>query len=103
MAEKELESPVGFDSVISKSESGICSTEYMYLCIYINIYMAVSHLFLHIELPPVVPLVWCMSFVEIQTMLCAGLSLCHVRDKVCVMCGFESVFCAGFSLCYLGT
>ena len=40
----------------------------------------------------------------IQSMLCAGSSLCYVRDLVCVMCwmlscvmcGIESVLCAVF-------
>ena len=34
-------------------------------------------------------------------MLCAGLSLCYVRDLVCVMCGIKSVLCAVFGLCYV--
>ena len=45
-----------------------------------------------------------------QSIICAGFSLCHVRDSVCVihvqdivcvMCGIEFVLCAGFSLSYV--
>ena len=32
-------------------------------------------------------------------MLCAGFSLCCVRDLVCVMCGIQSVLYGGFNLC----
>ena len=38
---------------------------------------------------------------RIQSVLCAGFSLCHVRDSLCVMCGIQSVVCVGFSLCYV--
>ena len=37
----------------------------------------------------------------IQSVLCAGLSLCYVRDLVCVMYGIEFVLSMGFSLCYV--
>ena len=47
--------------------------------------MAVSHLFLYVELTPVVTTVCCMSF---------------VWGLVYVMCGMKSVSCAGFSLCH---
>ena len=45
--------------------------------------MAVSRLFLYMELTPVVPVVRCMSF---------------AWAVVCVMCGIKSVLCAGSSL-----
>ena len=40
--------------------------------------MAISHLFLYMELTPVVPIVPCMSFAQ---------------DLVRVMCGIKSVLC----------
>ena len=55
-------------------------------CTCICIYMAVSRLFLYMELSPVVPIVRCLSF---------------VRDLVCVMCGMKSVLCARLGLCYV--
>ena len=64
--------------------------------------MAVSRLFLYIQLSPVVPVAYCMA--------CAGFGLCYERNQLCVMwgfsasvmCGLESVSCAGFGLCYVG-
>ena len=41
---------------------------------------------------------------RMQSVLCAGVSLCYVRDSVCVMCaiqGILDVLCAGFSLGYV--
>ena len=57
--------------------------------------MAVSNLFLDIELTPVVPIVCCMSFVwdfvcvvsGLKSILCGGFSLRYVRALGCVMCG----------------
>ena len=71
--------------------------------------MAVSRLFLYMELTPVVPIVRCMSIAwylvcvmcEIKSVLCAGSSLCYVRAQACVMCGLKPVLCACFSLCYV--
>ena len=63
--------------------------------------MAVSRSFLYMELFPVVPIVCCMSFVRIQYVVCTGLRLCYVQDKVCVMCRLQSVLCVRFSLCYV--
>ena len=62
--------------------------------------MAISHLFLYMEPTPVVVSIYMCSLLHV---LCAALSLCYVRDKVCVMCGLficvmcglQSVLCAG--------
>ena len=64
------------------------------------IYMAISHLFLYIELTPVVAVACCMSFVTILFMLCAGLSPWYVWDNVCVMCGLQSTLCVCFTVLY---
>ena len=48
--------------------------------------MAVSRLFLDLQLSPVVPLICCMSF---------------LRDYESVMCGMKSVLYAGFSVCHV--
>ena len=62
--------------------------------IYRYIYMTVSHLFLYMELTPVVPIVCGMSFAwylvsvmcGIESVLCAGSSLRCMRGLVCIMC-----------------
>ena len=42
--------------------------------------MAVAHLFLYMELTPVVPR-------HVLHVFCVEFSLCHGRDEVCVVCG----------------
>ena len=52
--------------------------------------MAISCLFLYVEMSPVM---FCNISVQLLHVLCA--------DSVCVICGITAVSCAGFSLCYV--
>ena len=65
---------------------------YMYMCIYklMHGYMAISRLFLCVELSPVV-------FNHVHVFTCCK---SYVLDLVCVVCRMKTVLCAGNTLCH---